>query len=196
MGQPRVEALPSLDVDPSALTQEMRMARLLSAESLNLDPPVRPRDTSTATIADWSDNELKAWMQAKNARAEAARKELDAAAQQNHRQRIMAGAMVGLVYEDVARTLLTLPIPAELSSEPEIAAMYVDILRFQAAPYLVQSRQAYSACAGNAEQMPSLRHWSDFCQTREEKLPVLNAAKGSAAPKSGETHTTVSVYEP
>ncbi|MDB4987777.1 MAG: hypothetical protein JWN04_2955 [Myxococcaceae bacterium] len=194
-GQPRVEALPSLDVDQSALTQEMRMAKLLSAESLNLSPPVRPRDTSTATIADWSDHELKSWMQAKNNSAEAARKELDLAATQNHRQRIMAGAMVGLVYEDMARTLLTLPIPAELSSEPEIAAMYVDILRTQAGPYLMQSRQAYAACSGNAKQMPALQHWSEFCLTREEHLPAAAPiTPAESREKQGATETTVSVY--
>jgi hypothetical protein len=192
-GQPRVEALPSLDIDQSKLTQEMRMARLLSAESLNLDPPVRPRDTSTATIADWSDNELKSWMQSKHQAAEAARKELDVAAVQNHRQRIMAGAMVGLVYEDVARTLLTLPIPAELSSEPEIAAMYVDILRTQAGPYLVQSRQAYAACAGNAAQLPELKHWSEFCLTREEKLPSAGEASAPQEGQGKQGQTTVSV---
>lgn len=166
------------------------MARLLSADSLNLAPPVNPRDTSTAAIAAWSDNELKSWMQAKNAAAEAARKELDLAAVQNQRQRIMAGAMVGLVYEDVARTLLTLPIPAELSAEPEIAAMYVDILRTQAGPYLQQARQAYTACAGNAEQMPTLRHWSQFCLTREEKLPVSD--RQAATPSANTTTGSVS----
>lgn len=194
LGKPRVEALPSIDVDSAALTQEMRMARMLSAESLNLEPPVQPRDTSTATIADWSDHELKAWIQAKHQSAEAARQELDRAAVQSHRQRIMAGAMVGLVYEDVARTLLTLPVPAELVAEPEIAAMYVDILRTQAGPYVLQARQAYTACAGNAEQLPALQHWSEFCQSRESHLPShgLEAGKG----KQGAGETSVSVVQP
>jgi hypothetical protein len=190
-GKPRVEALPSIDIEPSKLTPEMRMARLLSAESLNLDPPVQPRDTSTATIAEWSDHELKTWMQTKHASAEAARVELDRAAVQNQRQRIMAGAMVGLVYEDLARTLLTLPVPAELASEPEIAAMYVDILRTQAGPYLLQARHAYTACAGNAEQMPALHHWSEFCLSRENQLPASGVDQ--AAP--GTTNTEVSVTQ-
>jgi len=190
-GKPRVEALPSLDVEATKLTAEMRMARLLSAESLNLAPPVQPRDTSTATIAEWSDHELKTWIQTKHASAEAARQELDRAAVQSQRQRIMAGAMVGLVYEDVARTLLTLPVPAELVAEPEIAAMYVDILRTQAGPYLLQARHAYTACAGNAEQMPSLRHWSEFCLSRENQLPASGPEQGPRA----KSQTSVSVSQ-
>ena len=166
------------------------MARLLSAESLNLDPPVQPRDTSTATIAEWSDHELKTWMQTKHASAEAARVELDRAAVQNQRQRIMAGAMVGLVYEDVARTLLTLPVPADLVSEPEIAAMYVDILRTQAGPYLLQARLAYTACAGNAEQMATLRHWSEFCLMRENQLPASGVDQAAPGPTSTEVSVT------
>jgi hypothetical protein len=190
LGAPRVEALPSLDVAESTLTPEMRMARLLSAECLNLDPPTRPVETTSAAMEHWSDAELKAWMQHKHASAEAARKELDLAATQNHRQRIMAGAMVGLVYEDVARNLLALPTPSELSSEPDIAAMYVDLLRTQATPYLVQARQAYTACAGNAAQLSELRHWSDFCLSREEQLPALGLNAGEKV--NGETRVSVS----
>lgn len=166
-----MEVLPSLDVDQGALTPEMRMARMLSAECLTLDPPGKPADNSTSTISAWSDQELKNWLREKHRRAEAARKELDRAAEQNHRQRIMAGAMVGLLYEDVARTLLSLPVPAELTTEPEIAAMYLELMRNQAAPYVLRSRTAYSACAGNAEQLSELQHWSEFCLAREGRLP-------------------------
>jgi hypothetical protein len=183
-GKPSVESLPSADVAESELTKEMRMARMLSAECLNLEEPGRPTDASALSYAVWSEAQLKAWMRAKNERAEAARRELDLAATQNQRQRIMAGALVGLVYEDVARALLRLPVPPELRSEPEIAEMYVDLLRHQAAPYLDQARRAYTACAGNAEQASRLQHWSDFCTSREELLP-------GSAPPSGETRVSV-----
>lgn len=183
-----MEALPSLDVSDEQLTAEMRMARLLSAESLNLAPPTRPHQANTETMERWSDEELKRWMQHKHSSAEAARRELDKAALQSPRQRIVAGAMVGLVYEDVARNLLSLPTPVELVSEPEIAAMYVDVLRHQATPYLVQARAAYAACAGNAVQVETLAHWSRFCESREELLPVLGAETSR-----GSTGTEVTV---
>lgn len=185
--RPSMEVLPSLDVAQSELTPEMRMASLLSSESLLLAPPSGPRDDSTAAISDWSDSELKTWLQEKHVRAEAARKELDRAAQQNHRQRVMAGAMVGLVYEDLARTLLALPIPRELASEPEIAAMYVDLLKRQASPYLLHAHQAYVACAGNAEQVSGLHHWSQFCEQREERLPT----SGLDQPGAGATQVSI-----
>jgi len=122
----------------------------------------------------------------KHRRAEAARKELDGAAVNSHRERIMAGALVGLVYEDVARALLSLPFPAELASEPEVRAIFEDVLRGQAAPYLVHARLAYQACAANALGLSAMAHWSEFCQGRGTELP-------EAGGERGETTVTVSV---
>jgi hypothetical protein len=170
-GRASIEVLPSLDVSDAELSDRMRMARLLSAESLELPAPAIPDDRSAGSLARWSDRELKAWVSAKLKRAEDARRELDRAALENHRQRILAGALVGLVYEDVARTLLVLPLPKELESEPEIGAIFRELMEKQAAPYLFHARLAYVACAGNASGMITLAHWSDFCSAREEGLP-------------------------
>lgn len=170
-GHASIEALPSLDVADSELSDQMRMARMLSAESLELPAPAVPDDRSASNLTHWSDHELKSWVGTKLKRAEAARAELDRAAIENHRQRILAGALMGLVYEDVARTLLVLPIPRELESEPEIGAIFKELMEKQAAPYLFHARLAYAACAGNAAGMSTLNHWSDFCSAREEGLP-------------------------
>jgi Tfp pilus assembly protein PilP len=170
-GRASMEALPSLDVPENELTQEMRMARLLSAESLELTAPVAPPDRSAAQLSAWSDEELKDWLAEKQRRAEAARAELDRAAQQNHRQRIVAGALVGLVYEDIARALLTIPAPSELDTEPEVAVIFRELMTKQAAPFLVHAELAYAACAGNALGLDGMLHWSEFCERRGEGLP-------------------------
>lgn len=169
-GSASMEVLPSLDVPESELTAEMRMARLLSAESLDLAAPAAPSDHSAAELSAWSDRELKDWLSEKQRRAEAARAELDRAALQNHRQRIVAGALVGLVYEDIARSLLTIPLPAELENEPEVAGIFRELMSKQAAPFLLHAELAYEACAGNALGLESMAHWSDFCEGRGERL--------------------------
>ncbi len=174
-GHASIEVLPSLDVADSELSDQMRMARMLSAESLELPAPAIPEDRSASNLTRWSDHELKSWVSAKLKRAEAARAELDRAAIENHRQRILAGALMGLVYEDVARTLLVLPIPRELESEPEIGAIFRELMEKQAAPYLFHARLAYVACAGNAAGLSTMNHWSDFCSAREEGLPQASA---------------------
>jgi hypothetical protein len=178
-----MEALPSLDVADAELSNQMRMARLLSAESLELPAPVAPNDRSAASLTRWSEHELKDWVSAKQKRAEAARAELDKAAVENHRQRIVAGALVGLVFEDLARSLLVLPVPSELDREPEIAAIFHELMVKQAEPYLIHARLAYAACAGNAAGLSTMSHWSDFCSAREQSLPeaVVEEASGRMA---------------
>ena len=181
-----MEALPSLDVDEQAMSKEMRMARMLSAESLNLPDPPLPNGRTADDIQRWSEDTLAPWLQRKQESAEAARAELDQAAIQDQRQRIVAGALVGLVYEDVAQGLLRVPAPRELESEPEVLAMYNELLQQQAAPYLMHAKLGYDACAANAHALSSLEHWSTFCGERSARLPSHKLAPGES-----ETSVTV-----
>ena len=178
-GQPSIESLPSLDVGDSELTAEMQTARQLSAEALQLPAPKVPEGRSSQMLTAWSEGEFKSWLEQKQHCADDARAELDRAAMQNHRQRIVAGALVGLVYEDIARTLLAVPVPSELDSEPEVSEAFRELLLKQAEPYLIHARLAYAACAGNAHAMQSMGHWASFCSGRREGLP------GEAAERDG-----------
>lgn len=174
---PSIEVLPSLDVAPAELSHDMRMGRMLSAESLDLRVPPAPPGSSTLTFSAWSDRDLKHWMSEKARRARAARAQLDQAAVHNLRERVMAGALVGLVCEDVARSLLAIPLPAELSNEPEVAQMFRDVLRSQAQPYLMHAQHAYDACAENALGIETMGHWSSFCRARLERLPQAGSTE-------------------
>jgi len=186
---PSMEVLPQADVPRAELTERMRFALLLAQESFELEEPHPPVNATTANVQQWADGELEAWLEKKNERVEAARAELDAAAEEDHRQRIMAGALVGLMYEDVARVLLQVPVPAELQrSEPEIAKIFREIVRFQAKPYIEHAKRAYYACARNAVRPESMRHWSHFCAARRDGLPSAGDGGGS-----GDTVVSVSV---
>lgn len=181
---PAMECLPDPDVRDTALTQRMRFGWTLAEESFLVPPPAPPDDRAALNLETWSEEVLAPWLERKTHTIEAARRELDHAAEEEHRQRIMGGAIVGLMYEDVARLLRSIPAPEELESEPEIADMYRDILRSQARPFLEHARRAYSACAQNAIRPESMRHWSRFCAGREDRLP---RAEGVPGPASGET---------
>ena len=105
-----------------------------------------------------------------------------------HRQRIIGGAIVGLMYEDVARVLRSIPTPDELLDEPEIREMHRDILRSQARPFLEHARRAYHACARNATEPPGMNHWVRFCRGRHDRLPERDRLEG---PAPGETQVEV-----
>lgn len=181
---PSMEVLPDPDVEEEAFTRTMRFGWTLAAESFLIAPPEPPQDQHAQNLEAWASEILAPWLERKTHTVEAARRELDEAAEENHRQRIIGGAIVGLMYEDVALVLRSIPPPSELDDEPEILEIYQDVLRGQARPFLEHARRAYSACAQNGVQPRTMRHWSRFCAARGDRLPGGDRSGGL---RSGET---------
>lgn len=177
-GEPSLECLPDPDVHDDELSEHMRFGQRLAAEAFALEDPVLPRDTSAASLMEWSAGPLQAWLHAKSEAVEAARRELDLAAEESHRQRIMSGAIVGMLYEDVGEILRAIPTPDDLRSEPEISRIFRETVEGEAMPYLETSRRAYHACEINGTTPPTMRHWSAFCSARLDLLPVPVGADG------------------
>jgi hypothetical protein len=185
--EPSLECLPDPDVVDEELTERMRIGLELAEASFAVAPPPPPSSRAALDLQEWANGPLRAWLARKTHAVEAARRELDAAADQAHRQRIIGGAVVGLMYEDVARVLRSVPAPDDLDDEPEILAIYRQILESQARPFLETARRAYHACALNARQPASMRHWSRFCSGRRDRLPERET------PASGATEVDVLV---
>ena len=178
--------LPDPDITPREFTAKMRSGWELAEECFDVPAPEPPRDEAAENIQDWAENVLERWVQRKSRVVSAARRELDAAAEEAHRQRIMAGAIVGLMYEDVAKVLRAVPVPTEFINEPEIADAYRDILEFEASPFLEHARRAYRACAANADGGPEgMRHWRSFCAGRLARLPPPRGESTGVAGSSG-----------
>jgi len=180
-----MDSLPDPDIEDESMTRRMRFGWTLAQESFLIPAPATPNDESAQNLENWSQNILTPWLRRKTHTIEAARRELDQAAEENHRQRIMGGAIVGVMYEDVARVLRAIPPPRELDDEPEILEVYQNVLESQARPFLEHARRAYSACAQNGIRPESMRHWSRFCAGRGERLPEGRDAAEDL--ESGET---------
>ncbi|MEO0326504.1 MAG: hypothetical protein AAF447_26390, partial [Myxococcota bacterium] len=119
-GPPRMEALPRLPAGgrPPGLTPTMTFAWTLAEQALDLpDPPPAPAQPTVANLGSWTDSCLRPWLRDKNRLVTAARRELDSAAEERLEQRILAGALDGLLHEDVARVLLSIPVPLEIAEE-------------------------------------------------------------------------------
>ncbi len=155
------------------MTEHMRLGWQLAASSTLINMPDVPTRRDSATLETWSQTTLGEWLHHKSRALAAASRELDAAAEEEPRQRIMGGAIVGLIYENAAQSMLSIPIPDELADEPAIADAYRDVVAFNASPYLERARAAYRACAANAriheEEMGAA--WASFCSGRLRLLP-------------------------
>jgi hypothetical protein len=186
---PAMECLPDPDVADSAFTQHMRFGITLAQESFLVPPPEAPPEHEAANLQAWAESTLSPWLERKTHTVDAARRELDLAAEEDHRQRIIGGAIVGLMYEDVARVLRAIPAPDELEDEPEILDVYRQILESQARPFVTHAHRAYNACSLNARRPTGMRHWMRFCAGRRDRLP--DADTSVEVGPSGETTVEV-----
>lgn len=168
---PTLECMPDPDVTDASFTLHMRRGRELAEASFEVPDPQIPTDHSAASLTAWSDGELRSWLENKTHAVDAAREELDLAAEEDHRQRIMGGALVGLMNEDISRVLRSVPSPDDLADEPEILEAFHHVIEGQARPYLETARQAYHACALNARRPETMAHWARFCRVRMDRLP-------------------------
>ena len=170
--EPSMECLPDPDVEDSELTEHMRFGLRLATAALAIEAPAIPADTSAAAITAWSAGPLQSWLHAKSEAVEAARHELDLAAEETHRQRIMSGAIVGMLYESVAITLRAVPTPEDLWNEPEISRIFRETVEGEARPYVETARLAYHACELNGQRPETMQHWGSFCSARLDLLPA------------------------
>jgi hypothetical protein len=184
-GPPTMRCLPEPDVMDSALSEHMRRGLALAEASFSFEPPSPPASRAARDLTDWSSGPLRTWLEQKTSAVTAARRELDLAAEESHRQRILGGAVVGLMYEDVARVLRAVPTPIDLENEPEILDIYRNLVRSQARPFLELARAAYRACSLNADHPESMRHFASFCRERLEQLPEPDA------PRAGQTEVEI-----
>lgn len=169
-GVPSLNALPTDGIDRTDFTADMSHGWDLAKQAFAERVPETPATRDSATLTAWSEGPLAAWIHHRSEVVEVARRELDDAAEESSEQRIVGGAIVGLMYEDVGRAILGIPVPDELEREPEIAAAYRDVIAFQASPWVEHARRAYRACRENA-RIHDIAPYAEFCATRGGRLP-------------------------
>lgn len=177
--EPSLECLPEADVPGETYSEHMRFGLRLSAVAFSIRPPELPDDNSAASITAWSQGPLEMWLYSKTRAIMAARHELDLASYESHRELIISGAIVGMLYEDVAMVLRTVPTPNELWDEPEIRRIFRDTVEGEARPFFATARRAYHACELNGREPDTMRQWSSFCAGRLDLLPAPEGLDGA-----------------
>ncbi|MGB0680879.1 MAG: hypothetical protein ACPGUV_14610, partial [Polyangiales bacterium] len=169
--QPSLAALPNADLPALRFSDAMRRGFDAAEQAFALDPPAPPTDQRLVSIQAWLHSRFAAWHAEKKELITLAHRLFDNAAKNSHHERVMAGAVVGLLYEDALRAFEHVPEPIELVRDPEVQAIFQRVLRHQQEPYRKWSQRAYHACALNARHQTKLQDWQRFCQGRKARLP-------------------------
>lgn len=177
LGAPALESLPELP--PRPLTAHMRASLAESRRLLAWRPPRLPDDFSHASLNAWTEHELDPWLADKMRAIERAEMDLDRAAMETYPQRVIAAALVGLLYEDLARVIENLPPPDELLDEPALLLAYRDVCEAKALPFRMSARRGYRRCAFVAQAGDEYAGFMRFCTERDEVLEPRYTGTGT-----------------
>lgn len=208
-GPPTLRVLPSIAHRSSGQTDRTLQGMLVARQGFDARLPQTPADQSYANLQRWVDTDVVAWVGSRSENMDSASYEFGLPSDGSDGERIVGFAVIGLLHEDTARELSTIPAPSELDSEPEIAVMYREVIAAHARPFLSAALVRFRDCANLAHGGPEdMRHWAGFCDARFQRLkvelddymrsisgqPGSTSETGSAA--SGESTVTVIVESP
>ncbi len=173
-----LNALPSVDHGSGADTPRTHQGLLIARATLDAAMPEPPADRSYAALQRWVDTEVVTWVERRRAQTEEVRERFSLEGEPNESELAVRRAVVGLLHEDTARSLRSIPAPSELDSEPEIAAMYRDIVSAQADTFLNSAIVEFRDCAEGAYRWEhDMRPFALFCHARFDRLQEQLSAK-------------------
>jgi len=175
---PTLRALP--EVPRESDTTRTHQGLLAAREALLAGIPQPPVDRSYAALKAWSETAVTQWVQTRRQRIEDVRERFDLEEGASVGELIVRHATLGLLHEDTANALSTLPAPAELDTEPKIGAIYREVLAAQAEPFVSAALLSFRDCANLAYRSEAaMTRWADFCHERFDRL------KGEALRRQG-----------
>ena len=176
---PSLDALPTpLPVDHQAVHDALTLAGQIFAAPL----PTPPADRANASLSVWVDGEVASWIVRRRESVEEtrflfrlpAKDAEDEPSDEEIRKNVVARAVLGLLQEDTALQLSRIPAPSELDSEPEIAAMFDELVKGRAEPFVYAAQREYVECANAGYRFgDELEPLARFCHARHDKLAAV-----------------------
>jgi len=180
---PSLSALPDLVPGGDADTPRMHDGMLLARAAFDAVLPDAPVDRSFGSLQRWVEREVSAWVERRRGQVDATRACFERGGAPSEGESVVRHAVLGLLEEDTARWLGRIPPPRELDDEPEIASMYVEMVRAQTRPFLDLSVSELGDCANEGYRASSeLRPFALFCHARFDRLQRELEALTRSAP--------------
>jgi hypothetical protein len=174
--------LPRVERGSSADSPRTHQGLLIARATLDAAMPEPPDDRSYAALQRWVDTEVVAWVERRRAQTQEVRERFELEGQPNESEQAVSRAVLGLIHEDTARSLRSIPAPAELDTEPEIAEMYRDIVSVQADTFLNSALVEFRDCANGAYRAEDdMRPFAVFCHERFDRLDEQLSARRKVA---------------
>ncbi len=176
----------SLRVLPSPGPASARSPELVTALRLaDVALRLRLRPTSSGSLAAvnrWTRETFAPWLRTKTAAVQAAERALQVLAARADAETLVASAVVGLLYEDLAATLRHVRAPAAIASDPALADIFTAALDDQAVPLLERARGAYEFCMSRTATAGAVAEaYREACATRHASLGARLDALTAAA---------------
>ncbi|MFI5308604.1 MAG: hypothetical protein ACHQ53_14690 [Polyangiales bacterium] len=179
---PSLRALPELE-GGSVDTPRTHQGLLLARETFDTVLPDAPSDRTYASLQRWVDGAVASWVEHRREQIDTTRSRFEAGGAQSEAEQVVSHAVVGLLDEDTALALGRLPSPSELDDEPEIAAMYRDMMRAQADVFVRSALRELADCANQGYGGPSdLRPWAEVCHARFDHLQAQISSRETMRP--------------
>ncbi|HKU40605.1 MAG TPA: hypothetical protein VJR89_20735 [Polyangiales bacterium] len=174
---PSLRALPELSKDRSErLHRGLTQAKQVFAAQL----PAAPSERSYDVLSAWVESEVAHWIDARRDAVEETRFQFKSSAPEPATQ-VIASAVIGLLQEDTAHQLAQIPQPRELDNEPEIAALFHELVLGQADPFQRAALEEYESCAkAGDEEGGQLQRFAKFCKERHHRLAAAEAKQSQA----------------
>jgi len=177
--------LPALPPGASGNTPRTHHGLLVVRETLDATMPRPPADRSYLSLKGWVDGEFALWLERRRQQVEQTRARFELEAAPNGSERAVSHAALGLIHEDTALSLGTIPAPSELDTEPEVAEMYRELVAVQVDTFLNTAANEFGDCANEAYRAgDDMRSWAQFCHARFDRLREnVRARREQADPK-------------
>ncbi|HEY2733931.1 MAG TPA: hypothetical protein VGI70_08100 [Polyangiales bacterium] len=168
-GPPTIGALP--EVARGSSTPRLQQGLSLARQVLDTRLPEPPLDHSYQVLQSWIDREVAPWVAKRRDGVDEARFQFGLEHDASVDEKVVGNAVLGILQEDTALALTHIPQPTELDTEPEVAAIFRDLVQTQVQPFQNAALVEYRDCASDAsEEGAQLRRWANFCHGRLDRL--------------------------
>lgn len=156
-------------VPRAEMSDTLQQVWTLVEQAVEVRPPDPPEEASAEAIEAWAQGPFSAWVaerQEANLRAQALVATLGEDAAE---ERLVAAALFGYMYEDMASGIRGAPIPEGIASDPELLGIYVDTLHQLLDPVARLAAHAYLICRQLAlgfDEDSGWRPWATYCDGR------------------------------